>query len=133
VLSLFLETRADTALQRVYMMSPRVNHRNLHLERVWNDKSSENPGVIGTLLGLGNGETYRDKSLSENDYHIFPYTVKERSEQDALSSDSERVFSEHVFSHQKVLNNTSSIVAHIDARDVKNLLNILELSVCKDC
>jgi hypothetical protein len=133
VLSLFLETRADPVLQKVHMMSPRVNHRNLHHDRVWNSKSSENPGVIGTLLGLANGETQRDKSLSENDYHIFPYTVKERSEGGTLLSDSDLVFSEHVFSHQKDLNNTTRIVTHIDACDVKRLLNILELPVCKDC
>lgn len=133
VLSLFLETRADPVLQKVHMMSPRVNHRNLHHDRVWNNKPSKNPGVIGTLLGFGGVETFRDKSLSENEYHIFPYTVKERSTEDAFLSDSELVFSEHVFSQQKQLNDTTRIVAHIGASDVKNLLNILQLSVCKNC
>jgi len=135
VLSLFLETRTDLALQKVYLMSPRVNHRNLHLERVWNGKAigtDDNPGIIATMLELGDGGTLRDTSLKEN-YVIFPYTVKERSEEDALLSDSELVFSEHVLSHQKQLNDTDRIVAHIDEHNVKELWDILRTLVCKNC
>jgi hypothetical protein len=135
VLSLFLETRADPALRKVYLMSPRVNHRNLHLERVWHGNAigtDENPGIIATLLELGDGGTMRDTSLKEN-YIIFPYTVKERSEEDVSLSVSELVFSEHVLAHQKQLNGTNRIVAHIDAHDVKELWDILRTSVCKNC
>lgn len=135
VLSLFLETRGNPSLQKVYLMSPRVNHRNLHLERVWHGKAigtDDNPGIIATMLELGDGGTLRDRSLKES-YVIFPYTVKERSEKDVLLSDSELVFSEHVLAHQKQLNDTNRIVAHIDTHAVKELWDILRTWVCKNC
>jgi len=134
VLSLFLETRVDLQRRKVYMMSPRVNNRHLHLDRVWNGKAAGNdndPGIIATMLDLGVSKKDADKSLSES-YYIFPYTVYERSKKDEPVPESELAFSEHVFSCQKGLNDTTRVVRHPDMDVYSRLLGILVHGVRKD-
>lgn len=135
VLSLFLETRVDLKRRKVYMMSPRVNNRHLHLDRVWNRdgiKTAKDSGIIATMLDLGAGKNDADKSLSDS-YYIFPYAVSERSKQDEPHPESELVFSEHVLSCQKGLNDTTRVVRHPSRIMFLNLLKILVKGVRKDC
>jgi hypothetical protein len=131
VLSLFLETRTDLALQKVYMMSPRVNNRHLHLARVWNGegiKTAKDPGIIGTMLDLAVGKKAGDKSLSES-YIIFPYVLWDEPNLD----DPPVVYSEHVFSCQKRLNDATRIVVHPTINVFDRLLQILVTGVCMNC
>lgn len=135
VLSLFLETRVDLALRKVYLMSPRVNNRHLHIDRVWNGeaiKKGKDPGIIDTMLDLAVGKKNGDKSLSES-YLFFPYAILERSAVLDSQPGLELVFSEHVFSCQKRLDDESHICGHPRMNIYRHLLELLEQEVCKDC
>jgi hypothetical protein len=128
-LSLFLETYASPASPNPVLMSPRVNHRNLHFQRIWDARpKSKDPGVIASMLGLRVGGTIRDVSLADLPYHIFPYKITEQSPNNA--SDSELVFSEGVFSREKNFQFFCRIVTHITVDDVQQLLNVLSSKVC---
>jgi len=132
VLSLFVETRVSLTSPTVVVMSPYVNCRKLLRQRVWDEKAlgtNNNPGVIGSMLGLGVGETGRDTSLCHLEYHIFPYKIKEGI---PSTADSEDVLSEGIFSHQQHRNaeDGDRIVTHITTDDVRQLLEVLSSKVC---
>lgn len=148
VMSLFLETHLSPASRYLTVMSPHVNYRKLKLHRVWcqeaietNQKyvgSTDNPGVVASMLGLGFGDTKRDVSLASLEYHIFPYKSKESKVLDSLSStaESDLVLSEGIFSHQrkKYAEDSQCIVTHITVDDVRDLLEVLSdgvsITVC---
>lgn len=135
-LSLFLETYASPKSGSAVLMSPRVNHRNLHIKRLWGaTPTSKDPGVISTMLGLRVGEIIRDSSLTDLAYHIFPYKITELPKKDdegpsTSTSDSGLVLSEGVFSRGKDIKYSCRIVTHITVEDVQELLNVLSSKVC---
>jgi len=133
-LSLFLETYATPESSNPVLMSPRVNHRNLHFQRIWDARPKSNdPGVIASMLRLRVGETIRDVSLTGLPYIIFPYTITEQmtnNDADSSTSESDLVFSEGVFSCEKDIQYGGRIVTHITVDDVQQLLNVLSRKVC---
>jgi len=137
VLSLFLETRVIPDLYEVVLMSPHVNHRSLHFDRVWKinvlrtNKDDKNPGIIATMLNVGGNEIFRDKSLSTSNYYLFPYKIKERTPNDNSSAAVNLAFSEPVFSNRKMyLSDATRVVVHITEDDVRQLLEVLSPKVC---
>lgn len=104
--------------------SPLVNHRALHIDRVWPQHATIakiNPGIIGTLLGLSTSSLEVDESLSKLDYFIIPYKLCDGVD---VLPNTFSINSEFIFAHLKdVLPNQHA--THIHPQDVVNLIQLL--------
>jgi hypothetical protein len=79
VLSLFVE---KVLYPGSFVCSPPINHRPLKFDRLWCLKSllsgeQADPGIVATLLGVGNDDTSRDATLAEMTYIATLYKVRE--------------------------------------------------------
>jgi hypothetical protein len=125
VLSLFVE---KSVFPIESLTSPAVNHRSLHLKRIWFEHAvsdRNHPNIISTLLGMGESSNYHDRSLSRLDYLILPYKLNENHFHTASEhSPAHAVSSEFVFAHNKEIA-TDHSATHVGVQDVLDLIRLL--------
>jgi hypothetical protein len=134
VLSLFL---GKSLFPLNALSSPPVNHRPLHLQRVWSGKAiktTQNPGMIGSLLrlqksledGISEYDTsLHDASFSAMAYTILPYKVVEKC---LGTSTPDCATNEYVFAHEKN-SAPGHYPEHVSLDDLKNLITLVAKKV----
>jgi hypothetical protein len=121
VISMFLP---QSGFPKIGLDTPDVNHRALHMKRVWckeNIGTDDNPGVIGSLMGLNNKVEYRELYLSEMRFVVFPYRTAEKQ---LTGNDDETSACEYVFAHEKEAAN-SHLANHVSMDDAARLIGVL--------
>ena len=103
-------------------MFAKLNHRPLHLNRVWYNEGACKDGIIATLLGYDEKTKRHDTTLSELEYIIFPYTASEKESDDSVGAMEGKA--EYVFSHEKDVK-TNHVLHHVSIEDLRELLNVL--------
>lgn len=128
VLSLFLERSAFPIHS---LSTPAVNHRKLHQCRVWCQEAIDsvgNPGVIASMIGVGEDFDDTDLTLSKVGYHLFPFKSVEANLLDPKEAEDTEIHLQSTnmfaFANEEEIQ-TNRVAHHTTVEDFRKLADIL--------